>query len=70
MNIISVQSRLPTRTNSQKTHRNDAASERRKPVINSERRRGGERRVASQNIPVELRSGPDRRQQNRVSIST
>ena len=70
MNITSAQPRLPSFTNRSKIKQNGAATERRRPVFSQERRHGVERRIANHNIPIDLRSGPDRRQQNRVSITT
>jgi hypothetical protein len=54
----------------QQIQRNPEAQEKRSHVPDQDRRKTRDRRQAQQKIPIELRSGTDRRQTNRLSITT
>jgi len=62
--------RIGTGARKQQVNANKGTQERRKLVFAEDRRKLPERRVEHHKIPVELRSGEDRRAQNRLSITT
>ncbi len=73
MNIIhgiAAHHRIGAGARRQQVNPNKGAQERRKLVFSEDRRKRPERRVEHHKIPVELRSGEDRRAQNRLSITT
>lgn len=54
----------------QQVQRNAEAQSKRANTPDQDRRKHPDRRQTQQKIPIELRSGSDRRQTNRLSITT